>query len=237
MRSPRGAWILVVDDERAIRRALESNLARHGFRVDSADSGRAAFDQLARGRHDLVVLDLALPDADGLEIIRTLRARSNVPIIVLSVRGAERDKVEALNLGADDYVTKPFGADELVARVRVALRHATSPPPDAAAVFHTGEIEVDLEHSRVRVAGRDVHVTPTEYELHKVFVANPNKLLTDRMLLQRVWGPEYGSENHYLHVYLARLRKKLEPDPSNRRLLRTEPGVGYRPVVEESSPG
>jgi two-component system KDP operon response regulator KdpE len=155
------------------------------------------------------------------------------PIIVLSVRGAEREKVQALDLGADDYLTKPFGVDELLARVRVALRHAVGPSSGAEAVFRSGGLEVDVARRQVRAAGEDIHVTPTEYELLKAFVAHPDKLLTDRMLLQEVWGPEYGNEAHYLHVYVARLRKKIEPDPQRPRYLVTEPGVGYRLVTVE----
>ncbi len=227
-----GARVLVVDDEPAILRAVRINLAGHGFQVETAETGQEALNRLASYRADLVLLDLGLPDMDGLEIIRQVRERSSVPILVLSVRGAERDKVAALNLGADDYLTKPFGVDELLARMRVALRHAARPPSGSAALFQTGDLEVDLEHRRVRVEGREVHLSPTEYDLLKAFVASPNKVLTDRMLLLQVWGPEYESENHYLHVYVARLRKKLERDPQAPRYLMTEPGVGYRLMAE-----
>jgi two-component system KDP operon response regulator KdpE len=229
---PHGARILVVDDEAAIGRAVETNLSRHGFRVRAAQTGQEAIDGLDSFRPDLVLLDIGLPDIDGFEIIRRVRERSNTPVIVLSVRGQERDKVAALDLGADDYLTKPFGVDELLARVRVALRHAARPAAGAAAVFRTGQLEVDLERRRVTVNGREVALTPTEYDLLKAFIAHPDKVLTDRMLLQRVWGQEYGSEAHYLHVYMARLRKKVEDDPQNPRYLKTEPGVGYRLVSE-----
>jgi two-component system KDP operon response regulator KdpE len=223
-----GAHILVVDDEPAIVRAIRTNLTRHGFQVETAPTATDAFDAYTIHRPDLILLDLGLPDTDGLAVIGRLRSHSNVPIVVLSVRGAERDKVAALDLGADDYLTKPFGIEELLARVRVALRHAAHPALGHAPVFQTGDLEVDLERRSVTVGGREVHLTPTEYELLKVFISNPDKVLTDRMLLQRAWGPEYGSEGHYLHVYVARLRKKLEADPQNPRYLRTEPGVGYR---------
>jgi two-component system KDP operon response regulator KdpE len=230
--TPHGARILVVDDEAAIRRAVDTNLSRHGFSVRTAETGQEAIETIDTFRPDLVLLDLGLPDVDGFEIITRVRARSSTPLIVLSVRGQERDKVTALDLGADDYLTKPFGVDELLARVRVALRHAARPSAGAAAVFRTGHLMVDLEHRRVTVNGREVALTPTEYELLKAFIAHPDKVLTDRMLLQRVWGPEYGDEGHYLHVYVARLRKKLEEDPQSPRYLRTEPGVGYRLVSE-----
>lgn len=229
-----GAHILVVDDEPAIVRAVRANLTRHGFRVDVAENARQALLAHAHHRPDLILLDLGLADRDGLDVIRDIRARSNTPIVVLSVRGAERDKVAALDLGADDYLTKPFGVDELLARVRVALRHAARPSSGASAVFRTGELELDFENRKVSVGGSDVRLTPTEYSLLKVFAANPNKLLTDRVLLQSVWGPEYGAEGHYLHVYIARLRKKIETDPQNPRYLLTEPGVGYRLLAEEA---
>jgi two-component system KDP operon response regulator KdpE len=232
----RGARILIADDEPAIRRAVQTNLARHGFQIETAETGREAIERAASFRPDLVLLDLGLPDIDGLEVIRALRERGNTPIVVLSVRGQERDKVAALDVGADDYLTKPFGVDELLARVRVALRHVARPATGIAAVFRTGQLSVDLEHRRVTSDGREVSLTPTEYELLKAFIAHPDKVLTDRMLLQRVWGPEYGDEAHYLHVYVARLRKKIESDPQNPRYLRTEPGVGYR-LVSESTEG
>ena len=231
---PGGARILVADDETAIGRAIDTNLSRHGFQVRIAKTGQSAMESVIGFRPDLILLDLGLPDIDGFELIRRVRERSSIPIIVLSVRGQERDKVNALDLGADDYLTKPFGVDELLARVRVALRHTARPASGTAAKFQTGDLSVDLERRRVTVAGREVALTPTEYELLKAFIANPDKILTDRMLLQRVWGPEYGDEAHYLHVYVARLRKKLEADPQNPRFLKTEPGVGYRLVSESS---
>jgi two-component system KDP operon response regulator KdpE len=227
-----GARILIADDEPAIRRAVQTNLARHGFQIGTAETGQEALERAVSFRPDLVLLDLGLPDIDGFEVIRALRERGSTPIVVLSVRGQERDKVAALDLGADDYLTKPFGVDELLARVRVALRHVARPAAGTAALFRTGQLTVDLEHRRVTSAGSEVSLTPTEYELLKAFIAHPDKVLTDRMLLQRVWGPEYGDEAHYLHVYVARLRKKIEADPQSPRYLRTEPGVGYRLVSE-----
>ncbi len=228
MSSTRGARILIVDDEPAIRRTVETNLSRHGFQVETADSGQDAIRQFDVRPPDLILLDLGLPDVDGLDVITDIRGRASTPIVVLSVRSAEQDKVAALDLGADDYLTKPFGVDELLARIRVALRRTVRPASGTAAVFRTGELEVDIEHRMVRLAGRNVHLSPTEYELLKVFIAHPNRVLTDRMLLQQVWGPRCGEEAHYLHVYMARLRKKLEPDPQQPQYLVTEPGVGYR---------
>ncbi len=175
-----------------------------------------------------MVLDLNLPDGDGFEVVRRIREHSGTPIIVLSARGGETDKVNALDLGADDYMTKPFGIDELLARIRVALRHVARPGTGAEPRITSGELVVDLERREVTVADRAIHLTPTEYDLLKVFVTNPNKVLTDRMLLQQVWGPDYGDESHYLHVYVARLRRKIEGDPQDPSHLITEPGVGYR---------
>jgi len=227
-----GARILVVEDDPGIQRALKTNLTRHGFDVETADTGAQALDRYSRYHPDLVLLDLGLPDIDGTDVIREVRAQSGTPIVVLSVRGAERDKVEALDLGADDYLTKPFGVEELLARVRVALRHAAGVPAGTAPVFRAGDLEVDVEHRRVHVGDDEVRLTPTEYDLLKTFVSQPDKVLTDTMLLRAVWGPEYGSEAHYLHVYVARLRRKIEKDPQKPRHLLSEPGVGYRFVTE-----
>ncbi len=227
-----GARVLVVDDEPAILRVVQTNLSRHDFRVETADTGQAALEAHSRFHPDLVLLDLGLPDMDGLEVIREIRTNSSTPIVVLSVRGAERDKVQALDLGADDYLTKPFGVDELLARVRVALRHAARPAQGTAAVFMAGELEVDLEHRRVSVGDREVHLTPTEYSLLTALISHPNKVLTDRMLLQQVWGSAWETEAHYIHVYVARLRKKLEPDTQAPRYIMTEPGVGYRLLAD-----
>jgi two-component system KDP operon response regulator KdpE len=220
-----GTRVLIVDDEPAILRTVRANLGRRGFDVAVATTGEEAIAQA--DRQDLIVLDLGLPDRDGLEVIRAIRAHSKTPIIVLSVRDSEREKVRALDLGADDYLTKPFGVEELVARVRVALRHADR-PEETDDVFRTGGLVVDLGRRRVLVDDEEVRLTPTEYELLVALVRNPDRVVTDARLLQQVWGPEYGDEDHYLHVYVARLRKKIERDPQNPRYLRTEPGVGYR---------
>jgi two-component system KDP operon response regulator KdpE len=234
MSRPAAARILVVDDDPGILRAVSTNLARHGYRIETADTGRAALARHAAARPDLILLDLTLPDIDGLEVIRQVRAESSTPIVVLSVRDAERDKVAALDLGADDYLTKPFGVEELLARVRVALRHAARPSSGVDAVIKTGALEVDIEGHRVCVAGQDVHLTPTEFSLLATLAKHANRVLTDRMLLHEVWGAEYGSEAHYLHVYMARLRKKIEHDPQRPRHLMTEPGVGYGLVIDEA---
>jgi two-component system, OmpR family, KDP operon response regulator KdpE len=227
-----GARILVVDDEPAILRVVRANLARQGYRVETAATGQAALEAHASHHPDLILLDLGLPDVDGLEIVRQIRDRAATPIVVLSARGAERDKVQALDLGADDYLTKPFGVEELLARVRVALRHAArSARP--GALFRTGDLEVDLERRRVAVSGQEVHLTPTEYELLKALIGHPNKVLTTAMLLRWVWGDQYGAGDHYLHVYVARLRKKLATSPGGPTYLVTEPGVGYRLLAEE----
>jgi two-component system KDP operon response regulator KdpE len=228
-----GARILVVEDDPGILRALKTNLTRHGFEVETAETGGQALDSYSCRPPDLILLDLGLPDVDGTVVIQEVRARASTPIVVLSVRGAEHDKVAALDLGADDYLTKPFGVEELLARVRVALRHAAGVASGTAPVFKTGDLEVDIERRRVRVGAEEVHLTPTEYDLLKTFVSQPDKVLTDRMLLRAVWGPEYGSEAHYLHVYVARLRRKIEKDPQRPRYLLTEPGVGYRLVTEQ----
>jgi two-component system KDP operon response regulator KdpE len=228
-----GARVLVVDDEPAIVRAVRTNLQRHDLDVAVATTGQDALAQYDQFHPDVVLLDLGLPDMEGFEVIRARRERAGTPIVVLSVRGAERDKVRALDLGADDYLTKPFGVEELLARIRVALRHTLGAPRGADAVFRCGDLTVDLERRRVAVADGEVHLTPTEYELLKAFVSHPNKVLTDRMLLQWVWGSSYGTEDHYLHVYVARLRKKLEADPQKPRYLVTEPGVGYRLLADE----
>jgi two-component system KDP operon response regulator KdpE len=225
-----GASILLVDDERGIATAVRKNLGAHGFAVQVAETGGQALEQYSKQRPDLILLDLGLPDMEGTEIISEVRRSSSVPIIVLSVRGAERDKVRALDMGADDYLTKPFGVDELLARVRVALRHAAHPAAGTQAIFRSGDLEVDLERRRVSVGGQEIHLSPTEYDLLRALVSQPDRVLTDRMLLQQVWGPDYGSEAHYLHVYVNRLRKKLEADAQRPRHIITEPGVGYRLV-------
>jgi two-component system KDP operon response regulator KdpE len=232
MTHPTGARILVVDDEPGILRAVETNLGRHDFRVETATTGGGALEVYNRLRPDVVLLDLGLPDMDGLAVLRAIRERASTPVVVLSAREAERDKVAALDMGADDYLTKPFGVDELLARVRVALRHAARPASGTDPVVKFGDLELDLERRRVTVAGADVHLTPTEWDLMKLFAAHPDKVLTDRMITDAVWGASYRAQAHSLHVYVARLRKKLEAGPTARRHLVTEPGVGYRLVTD-----
>jgi two-component system KDP operon response regulator KdpE len=229
---PSGARLLVVDDEQAILRVVQTNLSRHNFQVETAGTAQDGLDAVARLRPDLILLDLGLPDMDGLDVIRTIRQRANTPIVVLSARETEHDKVAALDLGADDYLTKPFGINELLARVRVALRHAAGPTTGTAAVIRLGELEVDLERRRVAASGLEVHLTPTEWDLVKLFTTHPDKVLTDRMIMQAVWGATYPAQAHSLHVYVGRLRKKLEAAPAAKRHLLTEAGVGYRFVSD-----
>jgi two-component system KDP operon response regulator KdpE len=229
---PTGARVLIVDDEPGIVRAVQTNLGRHDYRVDTATTGSDALEAYARLHPDVVLLDLGLPDMDGLDVLRSIRERASTPVVVLSARDAERDKVTALDLGADDYLTKPFGINELLARVRVALRHAARPTTGTEPVIRFGEIEVDLEQRRLTVSGEDVHLTPTEWDLVKLFVENPDKILTDRAIMRAVWGATYRAQAHSLHVYVGRLRKKLEAGPGARRHLVTEPGVGYRFVTD-----
>ena len=218
--------ILVVDDEPQLLRALGTNLKARGYEVDLAPTGEAALTLAARKHPDLVVLDLGLPGIDGVEVIRGLRGWTTVPIVVLSVRETERAKVEALDAGADDFVTKPFGMDELLARMRAALRRAA--PAEEEAVVETEDFAVDLTAKRVRRDGSDVKLTPTEWHIVEVLVRNPDKLVSQRQLLQEVWGPQYERETNYLRVYLAQIRKKLEPDPARPRYFLTEARMGYR---------
>jgi len=223
-----GASILVVDDEREILRALQRSLTAHGYKVFTARSGEEAIEAVARNRPDLLLLDLLLPGMSGLEVTRWVRERSNVPIIVLSVKEAERDKVEALDLGADDYVAKPFGMNEVLARVRVALRHVAQVQTGTEPHFQVGPLEVDFAARRVQVEGREVQLTPTEYELLKVLITHRGKILTRQMLLQELWGAEAHARMHSLHVYVAQLRQKIEPDSEQPQFIITIPGVGYR---------
>ncbi|MEU6405614.1 response regulator [Streptomyces sp. NPDC046985] len=222
--------VLVVDDEPQIVRALVINLKARKYEVDAAHDGRTALD-LAASRHpDVVVLDLGLPDLDGVEVIRGLRGWTRVPILVLSARHSSDEKVQALDAGADDYVTKPFGMDELLARLRAAVRRA-EPVGTGEGEVTTVETEaftVDLAAKKVNRGGRDVRLTPTEWHLLEVLVRNTGRLVSQKQLLQEVWGPSYGTETNYLRVYMAQLRRKLEADPSHPEHFVTEPGMGYR---------
>jgi two-component system KDP operon response regulator KdpE len=223
--------VLAVDDEPQILRALRASLAARGHEVLTAPNGETALDTLATMEVDLVVLDLGLPGIDGLEVIRRLRSWSQVPVIVLSVREAQADKIAALDAGADDFVTKPFAMDELLARTRAVLRRIGPGTPESPVV-RAGDLEVDLSHRAVTRAGEPVHLTPTEYALLELLVANPGKLLTHRFLLRKVWGDGYQDQSNYLRVYVAGLRKKLEEDPAAPVHILTEPGVGYRWATE-----
>jgi two-component system KDP operon response regulator KdpE len=219
--------ILVVDDEPQIRRAIRAGLNAHGFEVEQVDTGESALDAIALRVPDVVILDLGLPDMQGTQVVREVREWSSVPIIILSVRGDERDKVQALDSGADDYVTKPFGMGELLARIRVALRHV-SREQSREPILQFGELRIDLPRRMVTVGGREVHLTPTEFELLTELATNAGKVLTHQMLLSRVWGPESSESTHYLRVYINQLRNKLESEPTRPRFIMTEPGVGYR---------
>jgi two-component system KDP operon response regulator KdpE len=219
--------VLVVDDEPQIRRALGINLRARGYEVDLAETGERALELAARHHPDVVVLDLGLPGIGGVEVIQGLRGWSQVPIIVLSVRETERDKVAALDAGADDYVTKPFGMDELLARMRAALRRAA--PAEEEAVVVTPDFSIDLAAKRVTDAdGKEIRLTPTEWHIVEVLVRHAGKLVGQKQLLQEVWGPAYESETNYLRVFMAQVRRKLEPEPGRPRYFLTEPGMGYR---------
>lgn len=219
--------VLIVDDEPQILRALQINLHAHGYQVVTAHDGGSAL--LAAQKHplDVVVLDLGLPDMDGVQVIEGLRGWTSVPIIVLSARHGSEEKVRALDAGADDYVTKPFGLDELLARLRAATRRAVVNPEEAPTMA-TADFVVDLAEKRVTREGADVRLTPTEWSILELLVRSPRRLLSQQQLLTQVWGPAYAKETHYLRVYMAQLRRKLEPDPANPRHLLTEAGMGYR---------
>ena len=223
-----GARVLVIDDEIQIGRAVRAGLAGSGFIVEWAATGRDGMERVAQWRPDVVLLDLTLPDIDGLEVCRQVREWSQIPIIVLSVRAGDADKIAALELGADDYLTKPFSMGELVARIHVALRHVASQAGGSGARFQTGDLAIDFERRQVTVEGAEVHLTPTEYEVLKYLAINSGKVITHRTLLRAVWGPNYEDETHYLRVFIGQLRRKIEPDPARPRYLVTDSGVGYR---------
>ena len=225
-----GARILVVDDEQQILRALRTSLRGAGYEVETADTAEGALAAAAMRPPEAVILDLVLPDGTGIDVCRELRKWSSAPVILLSAVGEEREKVAALDAGADDYVTKPVGIDELLARLRAVLRRTS---PDAEPVIEVGDLVVDLEKRTVALAGKPVHLTPHQFELLRVLAVNKGKLLTHKMLLREVWGPGYGSESNLLHVNVSQLRRKIEPDRIHPRYLVTEPGAGYR-LVEPS---
>ncbi len=220
--------VLIIEDEAEIRRFLRSTLPAHGYRLYETSTGAEGLAQAASRNPDIILLDLGLPDMDGIEVIRQVRAWSAIPILVLSARDQEQVKVAALDLGADDYVTKPFGVEELLARMRAALRHAARPVGDADSVLTLGDVTVDLEKRQVVMAGKEVHLTPIEYKLLTTLVRHAGKVLTHRQLLKEVWGPLHVEESHYLRVYMRQLRNKVEVNPARPRYLVTELGVGYR---------
>ena len=222
----RSGRVLIVDDEPQIRRTLELNLAARGYAVDLASSGEMALELASRHHPDLVILDLGLGRMSGIEVVESLRSWSRMPILVLSARDSESSKVAALDAGADDYVTKPFGINELVARVRAALRRVAVPEEEAQ--ISTDHFVVDLTAKRITTPDGEARLTPTQWHLVEVLVRNRGRLVTQRQLLQEVWGPGYGNESHYLRVFMAQIRRKLEPDPSRPRYFVTEAGMGYR---------
>jgi two-component system KDP operon response regulator KdpE len=225
-----GVRVLVVDDERAIRRFLHASLTANGHTVFEAENGQEALTAVVATRPDLIILDLNLPDLSGVEVTKRLREWTQIPIIILSVREHENDKISALDAGADDYLTKPFSVGELLARLRVALRHTA--PATENPVFSSGELKVDLARRVVSVAGQEVQLTPTEYDLLKLLVTHAGKVLTHHQLLRQVWGVGYDEETHLLRVNISNLRRKIEADPTRPAHILTEPGVGYRLKTE-----
>jgi len=221
-----GEKVLIVDDEQSIRLFLKLTLISQGYETIEAASGKEALNQAVTEKPDIIILDIGLPDIEGIDVTRQLRAWTQIPIIILSVRGSEKDKIAALDLGADDYLTKPFVVGELLARVRAALRRAVQTA--GACSFKKGELEVDFERRLVKVAGNEIQLTPNEYELLKVLVYNSSKVMTHKHLLNAVWGPEYIGEFHMLRVNISNLRRKIEIDPARPQIIITESGVGYR---------
>jgi two-component system KDP operon response regulator KdpE len=228
--SETGQRVLVVDDENSIRRYLRAVLGAQGFGVFEASNGQEAINGVLSSHPDIIILDLGLPDFDGIEVTRRLREWSNTPIIVLSVREAESDKIAALDAGADDYLTKPFGTGELMARMRVALRRLTSKPDEP--ILEAGDLKMDISRRVVTLAEDQIPLTPTEYEILRLLLQNAGKVLTHRQLLRQVWGTAYESEMHILRVNISNLRRKIEPDPARPTYIRTEPGVGYRLFID-----
>lgn len=224
--------VLLIEDEPQMRRFLRTALESHGYRMVEAPTAREGMAHAAGRTPDAVLLDLGLPDGDGVELTKKLREWTDMPVIVISARGREEDKVKALDAGADDYLTKPFGVSELLARLRVALRHAVRAQAPADAVITLGDLKVDLSARQVFLKGAEVRLTPTEYKLLALLVRDAGRVLTHRQLLKEVWGPNAVEHTHYLRVYMAQLRHKLEDDPTRPRYFRTEPGVGYRLITE-----
>ncbi len=222
----KGARIIIIDDEPQVRRLLKVALTAHNFEVKETATGREGIEQSAIFRPDVIILDLSLPDLDGIEVVRQLREWTQVPVIILSVREQEHDKIAALDAGADDYVTKPFSMGELLARIRTALRHASGAQNEPVLTFEG--LAIDLTRRQVLVDNKEIKLTPTEYELLRTLTANAGRVLTHRQLMRTVWGPAYEQETNYLRVYIRQLRHKIEPDPGRPRHIVTEPGVGYR---------
>ncbi|MBI2867079.1 MAG: response regulator transcription factor [Chloroflexi bacterium] len=220
--------ILVVDDEPEMLKLVGANLQARGYEVVSANDGSEALKIAGEQIFDLVILDISMPGPDGFQVCQRVRSFSDVPVLMLSARGQEKDKVKALDMGADDYITKPFGVDELMARVRAALRRGSKSSVGPLPPFKDGQLRVDFSRRSVTVKGKEMKLTPTEYNLLTLLVRNAGKVLTHRSILNNVWGPEYGSETDYLWAYIRRLRRKIEPDPDQPRYILTEPGVGYR---------
>jgi two-component system KDP operon response regulator KdpE len=218
--------VLVVDDERPIRQFLRTSLSAHGHQVFEATNGSDALNMMIMDRHDIVILDLGLPDIDGVEVVKQLRDWTQTPIIILSVREHESDKIAALDAGADDYLTKPFSVGELMARMRVALRHTSQ--PDDSPIFQSGDLVVDLARRLVTIAEQEIQLTPIEYDLLKTLISQVGKVLTQRQLLRQVWGDAYEDEAHLLRVHISNLRNKIEAEPARPQHIITEPGVGYR---------
>lgn len=229
------ATILVVDDEPQLRRAMKATLTDLGYSVIEAKTGEEALESLRRETPDLVLLDLNMPGIGGLETCRAIRENSDVPIIILSVRNTEREKVQALDAGADDFVTKPFGIQELLARIRATMRRGPASAEGGPQIFANGELEIDFDARRVTLKGHSVRLTPKEFELLRFLVSHADKPIPHRKLLQAVWGPDYGDEVEYLRVFVNQLRKKIEPVPSKPKYLLTEPWVGYRFAIPEAA--
>ncbi len=223
--------IIIIEDEAQIRRFLRTSLTAEGYQVIEAASGKHGLTEAATRKPDMVILDLGLPDMDGVEVVKQLRTWSSVPVVILSARSQESDKISALDAGADDYLVKPFGIGELLARIRVALRHMPTMPEGEAGMFSVGELNVDMIHRKITVSGVEAHLTPIEYRLLTVLIKHAGKVLTHQMLLKEVWGPNYVERAHYLRIYMGNLRHKLEKDPARPRFLLTEVGVGYRLAV------
>ncbi len=227
----KGARILIIDDEEQIRRLLRVALEGHDYQIDEATSGQDGLRQASTFHPDLIILDLGLPDLDGLAVLGRIREWSHVPVIILTVQEHENEKIRALDSGADDYITKPFSMGELLARIRVAMRHGAKTEDEP--VIAIGDLSVDLAHRLVTLKGREVKLTPTEYDILKNLAVYAGRVLTHKQLLCQIWGKEYQKETHYLRIYIGQLRKKIEPDPTQPRYILTEPGVGYRLIGKE----